>query len=366
MLAALGLLESFRPHLQPCPVIAAELCGGRLLGADFGRFSPPLRHLPAIVLGHQLQEHLLAAARAGGVEVRFGHRVVAVSAAGDAAVLRLADGARERVGLVLACDAAGSPTRASLWPPARRRRLRRAYLRGVADIGWQPPRVRALRYPTAGSSGRHRVDAGRRPSTVACRRGSLVGRLRPDAPAIPGAVQDWRRVNYERPLEVQAWRWSRTPVFLVGDAAHAMTLYLGQGANSALVDALLLSWLLERALHGRGDLAAVGRRYKEIRGRFIRPLQAGSRRQGDLATLGWAPASRLRSQCPSAWLGSAGQQASDQPRVAAKRVRSTAGIGWSLKALRKARWKQAPSSIAAAVSGSTEARMRPSSRSARR
>jgi hypothetical protein len=29
-------------------------------------------HLPAVVLRHQLQEHLLAAVRADGVEVRFG------------------------------------------------------------------------------------------------------------------------------------------------------------------------------------------------------------------------------------------------------------------------------------------------------
>ena len=52
VLQALGLLDSFRPHLQPCPVIAAELCRGRPSGAvDFDRFSPPLRHLPADPLG---------------------------------------------------------------------------------------------------------------------------------------------------------------------------------------------------------------------------------------------------------------------------------------------------------------------------
>ena len=45
VLAALGLLESFRPHLQPCPVLAAERGDGRVLGAvEFGRFTPPLRH----------------------------------------------------------------------------------------------------------------------------------------------------------------------------------------------------------------------------------------------------------------------------------------------------------------------------------
>jgi 2-polyprenyl-6-methoxyphenol hydroxylase-like FAD-dependent oxidoreductase len=43
VLQALGLLDSFRPHLQPCPVITAQRCDGRVLGAvDFGRFSPPL------------------------------------------------------------------------------------------------------------------------------------------------------------------------------------------------------------------------------------------------------------------------------------------------------------------------------------
>jgi len=118
----------------------------------------------------------------------------------------------------------------------------------------------------------------------------------PTPPAILGVVGDWRRVNDDEPLEVQARSWWRPPVFLVGDAAHAMTPYLGQGANSALVDALVLSRLLAQELQGHGDLAAVGRRYAGIRGRFTRLVQASSRRQGDLATLGWAPARRLRDR----------------------------------------------------------------------
>jgi 2-polyprenyl-6-methoxyphenol hydroxylase-like FAD-dependent oxidoreductase len=309
VLAALGLLEGFRPQLQPCRVIAAERCEGRILGGvDFGRFSPPLRHLPAIVLRYQLQEHLLAAARACGVEVRFGRRVVAVSAAGDAAVLRLAHGASERAAIVLACDGAGSPTRASLRLPLRRRRLRRAYLRGVADLGWRQPQIRELWYPdgrifgTAPLPGARTyfwctAPPGRWPQTL---HGGLEAWIasgagcNPQPQAVLAAVGDWRRVNYDEPLEVQARQWSCPPVFLVGDAAHAMTPYLGQGANSALVDALVLSRLLAQELHDHGDLAAVGRRYMAIRGRFTRLVQASSRQQGDLATLGWAPARWLR------------------------------------------------------------------------
>jgi salicylate hydroxylase len=320
VLAALGLLDSFRPHLQPCPVIAAELCEGRVLGSvEFGRFSPPLRHLPAIVLRYELQEHLLAAARANGVEVRFGHRVVAASAAGEAVVLRFADGAKKRADIVLACDGAGSATRTSLRLPARRRRLRRAYLRGVADIGWQQPRIRELWHPDGRIFGVAPLPGartyfyctaplGRWPQTL---HGGLEAWIaswagcHPTPPAILRAVRDWSRVNYDEPVEVQARRWYRMPVFLVGDAAHAMTPYLGQGANSALVDALVLSRLLAQELHGHGDLAAVGRRYEGIRGRFTRMVQAGSHRQGDLATLGWAPARWLRDRLLPV-LGSAG------------------------------------------------------------
>lgn len=308
VLAALGLLDSLRPHLQPCPVIAAERGDGRVLGAvEFGRFTPPLRHLPAVVLRHQLQEHLLAAARAAGVQVRFGHRVISASAAGDAALLRFADGAKQRAGIVLACDGAGSATRTSLRLPARRRHLRRAYLRGVADIGWLQPTIRERWYPDGRIFGTAPLPDAR--TYFWCTAPArwplpLDGGLddwiaswagcHPTPPAVLGAVRDWRRVNYDEPVEVQARRWSRTPVFLVGDAAHAMTPYLGQGANSALVDALVLSRLLAQELHGRGDLAAVGRRYQAVRSRFTRLVQVSSRRQGDLATLGWAPARWLR------------------------------------------------------------------------
>jgi salicylate hydroxylase len=309
VLQALGLLDAFRPHLQPCPVIAAELCGGKVLGTvEFARFAPPLRHPPAIVLRYQLQQHLLAATRSDGIQVRFGHRVVSASAQAGAAVLRFADGATERAGVVLACDGAGSPTRASLRLPARRRRVGRAYLRGVADIGWRQPRIQELWYPDGRIFGMAPLPGdrtyfyctaplGRWSQTLHGGLGQWIGSwagCHPKPQAILGAVGDWSRVNYDEPVEVQAGRWYRVPVFLVGDAAHAMTPYLGQGANSALVDALVLCRLLAQALQAHGDLAAVGRRYQAVRGRFVHSLQVGSRRQGDLATLRRAPARWLR------------------------------------------------------------------------
>jgi 2-polyprenyl-6-methoxyphenol hydroxylase-like FAD-dependent oxidoreductase len=277
---------------------------------EFDRLSPPLRHPPAIVLRYQLQEHLLAATRSNDIEIRFGHQVVSASAQGDAAVLRFADGAQQRAGIVLACDGAGSPTRDSLRVPTRRRRLGRAYLRGVADIGWQQPRIQELWYPDGRIFGIAPLPEGQTYFYCTAPLGrwsqTLHGgldqwiaswaRCHPKTQAILGAVRDWSRVNYDEPIELQARRWYRTPVFLVGDAAHAMTPYLGQGANSALVDALVIGRLLARELPAHGDLAEVARRYQAIRGRFARRLQVSSRRQGELATLERAPARWLRDR----------------------------------------------------------------------
>jgi len=60
-------------------------------------------------------------------------------------------------------------------------------------------------------------------------------------------VSDWHRVSYDEVHEIRPKQWSNPPVFLVGDAAHAMTPNYGQGANCAMVDALVLITLLARA-----------------------------------------------------------------------------------------------------------------------
>jgi len=319
VLEALGVLESFRQDLQPCPVVAAELSTGEVLGTvAFGRLTPPLRYSPAIVLRYRLQEQLLAAARASGVEIRFGQRVVVARLdARPMAVLRFADGAERRAGVLLACDGARSAVRDSLKLPARGRRIGQAYLRGVADVGWREPRARELWYPDGRIFGTAPLPGAQTYFYCTAPRGRWPQILRdgldpwiaswsggrsarqPEIQAILAAVGDWSRVTYDEPAQVWARRWCHPPVFLVGDAAHAMAPFLGQGANSALVDALVLVRLLAAASNEDPggdpiDLAVVGRRYEAIRRRFARRLQASSRRQGGLATLRSAPARWLR------------------------------------------------------------------------
>jgi 2-polyprenyl-6-methoxyphenol hydroxylase-like FAD-dependent oxidoreductase len=105
-------------------------------------------------------------------------------------------------------------------------------------------------------------------------------------------VPDWRGVNYDELQEIRLKQWSKCPVFLIGDAAHAMTPNYGQGANCAMVDALVLSTLLARAFRDRLDLEETGRVYESVRRPFVNRIQNASARFGVLAR--WrSPAARL-------------------------------------------------------------------------
>jgi 2-polyprenyl-6-methoxyphenol hydroxylase-like FAD-dependent oxidoreductase len=68
--------------------------------------------------------------------------------------------------------------------------------------------------------------------------------------------------------------WGLGPVTLLGDAAHPMLPYTGQGAAQALEDAAGLG----RALRAHVDVSAALRRYEAVRARRTRPIvQSGPR-----------------------------------------------------------------------------------------
>jgi salicylate hydroxylase len=69
-------------------------------------------------------------------------------------------------------------------------------------------------------------------------------------------------------------RWYKVPVFFVGDAAHAMTPHLGQGANSSMVDALVLIRLLASCGTDDSMPDLAGARYEKVRQPFVTRIQA--------------------------------------------------------------------------------------------
>ncbi|ALA68371.1 FAD-dependent oxidoreductase [Corynebacterium lactis] len=76
--------------------------------------------------------------------------------------------------------------------------------------------------------------------------------------------------------------WNRKRVVLVGDAAHAMVPYLGQGANQALVDCYELSNSLGKVADDQGTLAEALQEYEQSRKHSVALIQQLSRKAGHI------------------------------------------------------------------------------------
>jgi 3-(3-hydroxy-phenyl)propionate hydroxylase len=121
----------------------------------------------------------------------------------------------------------------------------------------------------------------------------LVSRYRPISPA-----QVERAVNY-RFNAVVADEWMIGRSFLLGDAAHMMPPFAGQGLNSGIRDAINLTWKIADVLAGRldpGVLASYQRerlphaqatvRMSERLGRWMMTTEPGLARVRDAAVTG--------------------------------------------------------------------------------
>lgn len=322
VLDRLDILPSLRPHVRPLRTFTIERAGrGALFSIDVGALAIPHNQV-AIVARYQLQHTLLGAVTAAGVPVFFDRRCEGATWENDRVVLRFPGTIERGFDAVLAADGVHSALRASATLPTRERMLGWAGLRGVVEL---PPAVDAVREiwapdgrlfgiaPLPGARtyfycsaplGRWRdiLREGRIPDWIDGWRAHGA-----ELVTILQAVSDWQNVSYDEIREVRVRRWHRAPVFLVGDAAHAMAPNLGQGANSAMVDALILVHLLADAERAGIGLEQVGRRYQRLRRRFVTRIQTASRWGGRIPR--WrSPAVRfladamLRTQDRLPWL----------------------------------------------------------------
>ena len=89
---------------------------------------------------------------------------------------------------------------------------------------------------------------------------AFFGRWFPDAvPLIPGLARQFVDAPLGRMVTVKARPWSRGAALLVGDAAHAIVPFFGQGMNAGFEDVTLLSGMLT------GDWAGDFERFAEAR-----------------------------------------------------------------------------------------------------
>jgi 3-(3-hydroxy-phenyl)propionate hydroxylase len=332
VLQRIGVAEGFAGVSRPGRGL--RLLDGRMRPfAVFERSQAPGWHgwPEANLFDQPALEALLRAevARQPLVAVRFGTEAVRVEQDDTGAVVTAVDranGREERISApaVLGCDGAGSLTRAAIGS-------------SLIDLGyterWFVLDVRCAR-PLPGWGGVDQVCDPRRAATFMAlpgdryrweflmRPGETAGEL---ADRVDELTSPWRTGAPSSALEVVraveytfrarlAERWRDGRVLLLGDAAHLMPPFIGQGLGSGLRDAHNLAWKLAGVL--RGELSdAVLDSYQRERRRHAEAMVRGAVRVGWAMTGGQGVVAPVRRRVVAALL-----------RVAVVRTQAAAGI----------------------------------------
>ena len=203
--------------------------------------------------------------------VRNGQELVSLVQNDTSVTVNFADGTSAVARAVVGADGLRSRTRELLFGPRRLRHCRMAAWRGTASPGdddwgdyagetWGPTGRFGI-LPIAGRvtwyAAARRFNSGGSKDELVRRFGDwhdpipdLIGATEPDQ-IWRDEVYDFRRLRH----------WSKGRVTLLGDAAHAMTPDLGQGACQAVLDA----WALAEALATHQDVHGAFDAYERAR-----------------------------------------------------------------------------------------------------
>ena len=246
-----------------------------------------------------------------GTAIRLGLRAVAVEPGERGAVARFADGTTIEADIVVGADGIHSVVRTSLFGADAPRFTGCICWRGMAEVSavprdidvrdgalWRGPHGHVVHYPVrrgdllnivahfdstawTEESWTHECDVAEVMATYAGWNPALT-RL------YPCSTRWYKWALYDRdPLMT----WSRGRATLLGDSAHAMLPYLGQGAALAIEDACVLAAMVARHAD---DLSAALLAYEQIRAPRARAAVMGSReraRENHLASP-WARLAR--------------------------------------------------------------------------
>jgi 2-polyprenyl-6-methoxyphenol hydroxylase-like FAD-dependent oxidoreductase len=263
-----------------------------LKGASQARFGAP--HID--IHRADLLEILASMAGAGN-RIELGRRCVAVSSTLKSATLTLSDGRTEEFDLVVGCDGIHSIVRAALHGPQPPRFTGNMCWRALIPADrisskWVPPDVTIWTGP-AGHIVTFYIRGGSLLNLVAVREISrwmqeswlIEGNTSELVAAYP-EVHDDLQTLLQQTEHCFKWglfdrdplpRWSSGRVTLLGDAAHPMLPFLGQGGAMAIEDAIVLAGALAHSSH---DVAAALLAYEAERVPRTAQVQLAVRRQG--------------------------------------------------------------------------------------
>ena len=241
---------------------------------------PPINGIARPVL----HEILTTAAKQFGIDVRLGLTVDAIDDTADHVQVRFSDGSAGAYDLMIGADGAYSKMRTLLFGDSHR-----PVFNGLAVWRYNFPRPPDMKWGSVHYS--RRAKAGLvpisptlmyvfvvtpEPSNAKPSSSALAGDMRARLGDFGGPVATLREQILDpagvvyRPMEpmLQPAPWHRGHVLLIGDAAHAATPHLSQGASIAIEDASLIAKLLpqDRPL---GDLLAEFMRRRFKRCKFV-------------------------------------------------------------------------------------------------
>jgi salicylate hydroxylase len=248
---------------------------------------------PLVTIRRRHLHRLLLEAVSAAAPLRPGMRLADVHQEDGRVTARFADGTEARGDLLVGADGVWSTVRGRVRPGAAPRYLGLTSVRGIAAAAGRPypdgflsqgPGVQIFatrlrdgqmywaatvnaaehEWPRLGrAEARHRLAA-------------LVRGWHPPIPDLVDGTPDAELLVTDVHEMPRPGRWSAGRVTLLGDAAHPMSPFMGQGANAALEDAAaLVRHLAEQA----GPVAALAA-YEAARRRRIVRLTALSRRVG--------------------------------------------------------------------------------------
>lgn len=276
-------------------------------------FAPTGQHLasvpsPKLVPGHPanigigrraLHDVLASRAREAGASIRLGVEAEGFSETADGVTVALSDGTRAHYDLVVGADGVYSKTRAQLLPDAPKPQFT-----GQGVWRYNFPRaddVKSLHaYEGRTGMGLVPLSAGLmylyitspEPGNPHYPRAGLAAHMRAKLAQAPERIRklaegivDDAAVVY-KPLECifVEGDWHHGRVVLLGDAVHATTPHLGQGAGMAIEDAIVLADELAQAESPQAAFP----RYRERRYARCRYIVEASKAIGD-SQLGLAP-----------------------------------------------------------------------------
>lgn len=290
---------------------------------------------------HRADLHQLLLERAGDANLRLGLSVDEVRDGADGVTVRLTDGTEARYDLVIGADGLRSRVRELAFAPAGATvryagyTCWRAILPNVAElsgavemwgaglrVGLVPLRDHKLYMFLTENAPAHGVDpAEGRHAWVAAKYQSFGGPARPVMEAL-ASNPEWMLMRHDiEDLSTQVWRGQR--VALLGDAGHATTPNLGQGAGMALEDALALVLCLRRG----GDPGQALADYEAKRAARVERIVRTSRQLGAVAQ--WSnplavALNNLAARCVPDALSRRGLRAMVEPGLALSRAEALA------------------------------------------